>query len=116
MLIQRTNARLEKPGPPRLPPASQSFAGSQAFTAASARWRAEHGLRPLDANAVKSYVAPEQIRDPLGQELPAALQRIIFDAWIAGFPLGVSFWLSGARERGRWRHECRRRERPGRRG
>lgn len=78
--------------------ASQSFAGSQAYSAASARWRAEHGLRPLDANAVRSYVVPGQIRDPLGQALPAALQRIIFDAWIAGFPHGVSFWLSSSRE------------------
>jgi hypothetical protein len=77
-------------------PASQSYAGTQAFAAASARWRAEHGLPPLSASAVKSYVVPQQIRDPLGQDLPAALQRVIFDAWIAGFPYGVAFWLAAS--------------------
>lgn len=76
--------------------ASQSYAGARAFTAASARWRAEHGLWPLDDAAVKSYVSPDQIRDPIGQELPVALQRIIYDAWVAGFPNGVAFWLADA--------------------
>jgi hypothetical protein len=71
----------------------QSAAGLASFAAFSARFRADHGSPPLNGEWVRRYVAPDQIRGPLGAALPAPLQRIIFAGWCAGIPYGITYWL-----------------------
>ncbi len=55
-------------------------------------FRAQQGLPPLRTAAVRRYVTPEMIRDPLGRALPAELQARIYRAWCAGYLFGVLRW------------------------
>jgi hypothetical protein len=74
-------------------PAHQSAAGLASYAAFSARFRADHGSPPLNGDWVRRYVAPDQIRGPLGAALPAPLQQIIFAGWCAGIPYGIAYWF-----------------------
>jgi len=56
-------------------------------------FRAQQGLPPLRTEAVRRYVTPELIRDPLGRALPADLQARIYRAWCAGYLFGVLRWV-----------------------
>jgi hypothetical protein len=73
--------------------AHQSAAGLASYAAFSARFRADHGSPPLNGDWVRRYVAPDQIRGPLGAALPAPLQQIIFAGWCAGIPYGTAYWF-----------------------
>ncbi len=57
-----------------------------------ALFRAQQGLPPLRVEAVRRYVTPDMIRDPLGRALPSQLQHHIYRAWCAGL-LGVLRWV-----------------------
>ncbi len=57
-----------------------------------ALFRAQQGLPPLRTEAVRRYVTPDMIRDPLGRPLPAELQQRIYRAWCAGSLFGVLRW------------------------
>ncbi len=56
-------------------------------------FRAQQGLPPLRVEAVRRYVTPDLIRDPLGRPLPAELQHRIYRGWCAGFLFGVLRWV-----------------------
>ncbi len=56
-------------------------------------FRAQQGLPPLRVEAVRRYLTPDMIRDPLGRALPAGLQQRIYRAWCAGFLFGVLRWV-----------------------
>jgi hypothetical protein len=56
-------------------------------------FRAQQGLPPLRVEAVRRYVTPELIRDPLGRALPAKLQARIYRAWCARYLFGVLRWI-----------------------
>ena len=58
-----------------------------------ALFRAQQGLPPLRMEAVRRYLTPQMIRDPLGRALPAGLQQRIYRAWCAGFLFGVLRWV-----------------------
>jgi hypothetical protein len=55
-------------------------------------FRAQQGLPPLRTEAVRRYLTPDMIRDPLGRALPAQLQQRIYRAWCAGSLFGVLRW------------------------
>ena len=57
-----------------------------------ALFRAQQGLPPLRTEAVRRYLTPDLIRDPLGRPLPAELQARIYRAWCAGYLFGVLRW------------------------
>ena len=71
----------------------QQQAGHASFAAFSARWRAEQGLGPLDAEAVRRYVTPDMIRH-LSRPVPPPLQQRIYRAWCAGYLYGVGRWFA----------------------
>ena len=77
----------------------QVEAGHHAFSAYSARWRAGQGLPPLSVEAVVRYVTIEDIRGPLGQELPAVVRAEIYQAWCDGHRVSVAAWLERASTR-----------------
>jgi hypothetical protein len=58
-----------------------------------ALFRAQQGLPPLRVEAVRRYLTPDMIRDPLGRALPAQLKQRIYRAWCAGFLFGVLRWV-----------------------
>jgi hypothetical protein len=72
----------------------QAAAAHAQQTQFSAQWRAEQGLPPLSAEAVRRYLTPEMIRGPLGRPLDAVLQVRIYRAWCAGYLYGVPLWLN----------------------
>jgi hypothetical protein len=72
--------------------AHQVMAGQATFAAFSARWRAEQGMAPLSAEAVRKYLRPELIRS-LGAPLPPALQARIYRAWSHSYLYGVLRWI-----------------------
>lgn len=74
--------------------AYQSAAAHAQQTQFSAQWRAEQGLPPLSAEAVRRYLTPQLIRGPLGRPLDAVLQARIYRAWCAGYLYGVPLWLN----------------------
>jgi len=55
-------------------------------------FRTQQGLPPLRTEAVRRYLTPDMIRDPLGRALPAELQQRIYRAWCAGYLFGVLRW------------------------
>ncbi len=57
-----------------------------------ALFRVQQGLPPLRVEAVRRYLTPDMIRDPLGRPLPAGLQQRIYRAWCAGYLFGVLRW------------------------
>ena len=70
----------------------QSRAGTASFIAFSVRMRASHGSYQLFPSEGAKYISPSDI-NLFGQRLPSVLQAVIHQAYVAGHPWGVEYWL-----------------------